>query len=61
MNNQIVDFERKKLNILHSLPFGEDGDSQKGVFLIRLFLFHPFPCRDFVHCSREFVITGYEI
>jgi hypothetical protein len=22
MNNQIVDFERKKLNILHSLPVG---------------------------------------
>jgi hypothetical protein len=23
MNNQIVDFERKKLNILHSLPLGD--------------------------------------
>jgi hypothetical protein len=23
MNNQIVDFERKKLNILHSLPEGK--------------------------------------
>jgi hypothetical protein len=42
MNNQFVDFERKNLNILHSLP-----DREKGALGIKLFFSHPFACRHF--------------
>jgi hypothetical protein len=40
MNNQIVDFERKNLNILHSLPYREKGEKRKIPSKI-----HPSACR----------------